>query len=220
MSTTTKKVTPIKVSLAFVQAAPADLYTFGSSVYAGMLNNPAYTTPPVDMPTLKSTLDGYDTLNVAALDGGKKVIAQRHHQGEALIKILRQLAHYVEANCKDDMTIFASSGFQAVSKVRTTTPSLSQSIRKITDGLISGQLLVFLIAVAGALSYEVRWAPVTTAAATAPATPAWTSALVALTVPPMTVSNLTPGTIYQFEVRVLSKTGWSDWTGMTTYMAR
>ena len=34
----------------------------------------------------------------------------------------------------------------------------------------------------------------------------------------LTVSNLTPGTTYQFEVRVLSKTGWSDWTGSVTRM--
>ena len=218
MGTTSKKVTPIKASFAFVKAAAADLYTFGSSVYAGMLNNPAYSNPPIDMPTFKSTLDGLETLNAAALDGGKKVIAQRNHQGEVLIKILRQLAHYVEANCKDDMTTFTSSGFQAVSKVRTMPPALSQSIRKITDGANSGQLVVFLIAVAGALSYEIRWAAVTTAAPAA--APAWTSMLVASVNPPTTVSNLTPGTIYQFEVRVLSKTGWSDWTGTATLMAR
>jgi hypothetical protein len=217
MSTNNKKVTPIKVSLAFVKAVPADLYTFGSSVYTGLLNNPAFTNPPVDMPTLKSTLDGYDTLLAAALDGSKRVLAQRNHQGEALIKILRQLAHYVEANCKDDMTIFMSSGFQAVSKVRTATSTLSQSIRKIADGPNSGQLMMFLVAVAGALSYEIRWAAAAAAGATPPAS---TSLLVASTLPPTTVSNLTPGTIYQFDVRVLSKTGWSDWAGTATRMAR
>jgi hypothetical protein len=116
------------------------------------------------------------------------------------------------------MTTFTSSGFQAVSKVRTVTPPLSQSIRKITEGSNSGQLLVWLVSVAGALSYDVRWSPAATAA-TAAATPAWTSTLVPSTHPPAAVSNLTPGTIYQFEVRVLSKTGWSDWGGSATRMA-
>src|SRR5437016_5893256 len=132
------KVKPIKASLAFTQLMPANLYTFGCSVYAGVNNNPAYSQPPVDMPTLKSTLDGYNTLIAAALDGSKKVLAQRNHQGEVLIKILKQLAHYVESACKDDRTIFTSSGFQAVSKTHTATPSLSQSIRKITQGSSSG----------------------------------------------------------------------------------
>jgi len=211
------KVKPIKASLAFTQLMPANLYTFGCSVYAGVNNNPAYSQPPVDMPTLKSTLDGYNTLIAAALDGSKKVLAQRNHQGEVLIKILKQLAHYVESACKDDMTIFTSSGFQAVSKTHTATPSLSQSIRKITQGSSSGVLLVWLVAVAGALSYEIRWAPVP-AGTTTPATPAWSSMLVPSTHPPTTVSNLTPGTTYQFEVRVLSKTGWSDWTGSARRM--
>ena len=212
------KVTPIKASLAFASLIPANLYTFGCSVYAGLNNNPAYPQPPVDMPTLKSALDGYNTLIAAALDGSKKVLTQRNHQGEVLIKILRQLAHYVEAACKDDMTIFTSSGFQPVSKVRTATPPLSQSIRKITEGPNSGVLLVWLLAVAGALSYELRWAPVATGSSATTA-PAWVSSLIPSTQPPATVPNLTPGTIYQFEVRVLTKNGWSDWSGNATRMA-
>jgi hypothetical protein len=216
--TSTTKVTPIKASLAFVKAVPADLYTFAGSVYSGMNGNAAYPNPPVDMPTFKTAIDTFDTLLAAALDGSKKVLTQRNHQGEVLIKILRQLAHYVEAACKDDVTIFSSSGFQAVSKVRTATPPLSQSIRKITEGPNSGVLLVWLLAVAGALSYDVRWAPVTTGSS-ATAAPAWTSSLVPSTQPPVPVSNLIPGTVYQFEVRVLSKTGWSDWGGNATRMA-
>jgi hypothetical protein len=216
--TTQTKVTPIKVSLTFVTAAPADLHTFASSVYTGINGNAAYPAPPVDMPTFKASIDSYDTLNAAALDGSKKVLTQRNHQREVLIKILRQLAHYVEAASMDDVTIFSSSGFQAVSKVRTATPPLSQSIRKITEGPNSGVLLVWLLAIAGALSYEVRWAPVT-AGSSATAAPAWASTLAASTHPPTSVSNLTPGTVYQFEVRVLSKTGWSDWSGNATRMA-
>src|SRR6516162_8046724 len=116
MTTTTKKVTPIKASLAFVKAAAADLYTFAMSVYTGMNGNAAYPNPPVDMPTFKTAIDTFGTLVTAALDGSKKVLTQRNHQGEALIKILRQLAHYVEGACKDDVTIFSSSGFKAASK--------------------------------------------------------------------------------------------------------
>jgi hypothetical protein len=215
----TKKATqpPIKVSLAFTKLAPADLYQFGCSIYAGVNNNPAYPQSPVDMPTFKSALDGYNTLIAAALDGGKKVLVERNHQGEVLMKILKQLAHYVESASKDDMTTFTSSGFQAVSKVRATTPSLSEFIRKITQGSSSGVLLVWLVAIAGALSYEIRWVAVP-AGTTIPAAPAWTSLLVPSVHPPATVSNLTPGTNYQFEVRVLSKSGWSDWSGSATRM--
>ena len=219
MGTSVNKVTPIKASLDFAGLGPTDLYAFGCSVYAGMNNNPAFTQPPVEMPTLKSTLDGYNTFIAAALDGSKKVLVQRNHRGEALIKILKELAHYAGQASKDDMTIFASSGFKAVSKVRTAKPPMSQSIRKITDGPGSGQLLVSLVRVAGALSYEVRWVPVATATTASGTAPAWVSTLVKSTHPPATVSNLTPGTNYQFEVRVLSKRGWSDWGGAVTRFA-
>jgi hypothetical protein len=215
----TRKATlpPITASFAFTRLAPADLYQFACSIYAGVNNNPAYPQPPVDMQTLKSTLDGYNTLIAASLDGSKQVLAERNRQGEVLIKILKQLAHYVESASKDDMTTFTSSGFQAVSKVRAMAPSLSQSIRKITQGSSSGALLVLLVAVAGALSYEIRWVAVP-ADTTIPAAPAWTSMLVPSVHPATTVSNLTPGTNYQFEVRALSKSGWSDWGGSVTRM--
>jgi exonuclease VII small subunit len=208
---------PIKASFAFTQLAPADLYQFGCAIYAGVNNNPAYPQPPVEMPALKSTLDGYNTLVAAALDGSKQVLSERNRQGEVLKKILTQLAHYVESASKDDMTTFTSSGFQAVSKVRATTPSLSESIRKIAQGSSSGVLLVSLVAVAGALSYEIRCGAVP-AGTTAPATPAWTIIIVPSVRPPATISNLTPGTNYQFEVRVYTKSGWSDWGGSATRM--
>jgi hypothetical protein len=53
------------------------------------------------------------------LDGGRKAIAAREHQKGVVIKSVRPLGHYVEENCKDDMTTFLKSGFQLVSSTRT-----------------------------------------------------------------------------------------------------
>ena len=85
----------------------------GSAVYAGLKDNPAFTNPPptVDLTALKSALDDLSAWIGNALDGGKKAIAERNHKQEVVVKMLRQLAHYVEANCKDDINIFLSSGF-------------------------------------------------------------------------------------------------------------
>ena len=52
---------------------------------------------------------------------------------------LRQLANYVEHNCKDDMTTFLKSGFQPVTTIRTPVKPLSESIRNIVPGDNSGQ---------------------------------------------------------------------------------
>jgi len=155
------KVKPIKAQLAFTKTTPPDVLSRANAVYAGMLNNPAYPTPPVDMATFKADIDKLTAATAAALDGGKKAIAELHHQEEVVIKDLRQLGHYVEAACKDDMTIFTSSGFLALASVRTTTPPLTESIRRIDAGANSGQLLVTIVADYTAFSYEIRWAPVT-----------------------------------------------------------
>ncbi len=52
---------------------------------------------------------------------------------------LRQLANYVEHNCKDDMTTFLKSGFPPVTTIRTPVKPLSESIRNIVPGDNSGQ---------------------------------------------------------------------------------
>lgn len=207
------KVKPIKAQLAFTQTLPPDVLFRATAVYAGMLNNPAYPTPPVDMAIFKADIDGLSAAITAALDGGKKAMAELHHQVEVVSKALRQLGHYVEAACKDDVTLFASSGFLAQASVRTTTPPLTESIRKIEAAANSGQLLVTIVADPTAFSYELRWAPVING------TPgAWTIQAVVTTRPATLVENLTPGTTYAFQVRALSKQGYSDWSDSVTRM--
>jgi hypothetical protein len=74
-----------------------------------------YPNPPVDSATLKSQIESLSGSITAALDGGRQAIAAREHLKEVVIKSLRQLGHYAEENCKDDMETFLKSGFQTVS---------------------------------------------------------------------------------------------------------
>ena len=202
--------------IGFTKTAPTELLARGNAVYTGITTNTAdYPNPPVDMATLKAALDTYSSTITAALDGGSKAIAERNHQGEAVIKILRQLAHYVEAACKDDMPTFLKSGFQPVVIQRAAAPLLSQFIRKIEQGATSGQLLVTIAAVPGALTYEIRWAPL--GAGGAPGT--WTTLPVAKTRPATSVTGLTPGTAYAFQIRSFSASGYSDWSDPVTRMS-
>jgi len=202
--------------IGFTKTAPTELLARGNAVYTGITTNTAdYPNPPVDMATLKAALDIYSSTITAALDGGSKAIAERNHQGEVVIKILRQLAHYVEAACKDDMPTFLKSGFQPVVIQRAAAPLLSQFIRKIEQGATSGQLLVTIAAVPGALTYEVRWAPL--GAGGVPGT--WTTLPVAKTRPATSVTGLTPGTAYAFQVRSFSQSGYSDWSDSVTRMS-
>src|SRR5437660_745980 len=185
------KMKPIKTVFNFNKTAPGELLARGTAVLAGVYaDSSVYSLPPIDKATFKGVVDGYSSLITEALDGGKKAIAARNHQGEILIKMLRQLGHYVEAACNDDMRTFLASGFEARSTTKTPFQPLSQFIRKIDPGDNSGQFLVSLVAVSGAHSYELRWAPI--GAGGTPGT--WVSQPIGKTRPPLSVAGLTPGT--------------------------
>ncbi|PYS09706.1 MAG: hypothetical protein DMG15_23100 [Acidobacteria bacterium] len=124
----------IQASLAFAQLTVAELLSFLNAVYARMKDNPAFTVNlPFDMAIFKAAIDSFTSAVDAALDGSKKAMAERNRQREVVIKMLRQLAHYVEAASKDDVSVFLSSGFEVRPTGRTKTPPLSQFIRKIDE---------------------------------------------------------------------------------------
>ena len=203
----------IQASLAFTKMAAAELLSFLNAVYARMKDNPAFTVNlPFDMAIFKAAIDSFTSAVDAALDGSKKAMAERNRQREVVIKMLRQLAHYVEAASKDDVSLFLSSGFEVRPTGRTKTPPLSQFIRKIDAGDKSGQLLVSVVPFPDAHSYEVRWAPANTGGTE----PTWTIHAVGKTQRPVTAANLTPGTAYAFQGRALTDSGFTDWSDPIT----
>lgn len=213
---------PIKAVLNLRTLTPEVVLSTSTHIFTEIYNNPNYTppqapAPPVDPATLKSANDSLAAAIAAAVDGGKKAIAQKKAQKEVVMKLLTQLAHYAEANCKDDVTIFLSSGFTAKSSTRTATPPVSESIRKIEPGPDSGHMLVSLMKYPGAASYEVRWAPV--GADGVPG--AWTTQAIGKIIKsPSTISGLKPATTYVFQARAVKKTGgYSDWSDSVTRVA-
>ncbi len=203
----------IQASLAFTQLAAAELLSFLNAVYLRMKDNPAFTVNlPFDMATFKAAIDSYAAALDEAFDGSKKAIAERNHQREVVIKMLRQLAHHVEAASKDDVTVFLSSGFEVRPTGRMKTPPLSQFIRKIDPGDKSGQILISVAPFPDAHSYEVRWAPANTGGTE----PAWTTHSVGKTRRPVTAGSLTPGTAYVFQARALTGSGFTDWSDPVT----
>src|SRR5437899_352358 len=110
MSTTTKQH-PIKAVTNFRRMAAEVVVATSNSIQAHFNNNPNLTgppAPPVDIATLKAATDTLLAKIAAAAEGGKTAVAEKNHQKEVVVKQLIQLAHYVEANCKDDMATFLS----------------------------------------------------------------------------------------------------------------
>jgi hypothetical protein len=179
------------------------------------VNSSVYSTPPIPIATYAAGVSAFEDAIPAALDGSKTAVAQKNKLRYAAIKMYDQLAAYVTASCNDDMATFLLSGFQAVSKTKTATLPASDSIRKIEQGANSGSLAVTLVKYPGAGSYMLRWAPVPAAGAT-PAT--WSSQPVLNLKSAVTISGLTPGTVYAFQVAALIKTGYTDWSDSVTLM--
>ena len=203
------KLTLIKPVLGVLGMSDGDLLQRLNAVHDGMLNNPTYPSPPVDMPSFKTAIDPYAAAVSAALDGGKSAIAARDQRRADVIILFRLLGHYVEANCKNDMTTFLSSGFVASSSGQRTPPQpVTIPLIVSVDQGNAGQLVVTFKPVSRARNYEIRYAPVPTAGAPA----AYITQVVPSAKPASTVDNLTPGTNYTFQVRAFGKLGFSDWS--------
>jgi len=191
----------------------ADLVLRATAIHTGMAGNPAYPNPPVDMGVLETAIDSYVVSIGEALDGGKKAVIQRNQQREALSKMLQLLGLYVEIHCKDDMTTFLSSGFEAAFTTRTPSQPLPPARILRVDQGNTGQLLVNIKSLPGALSYEVRHVPLGT---DTPGT--WTTTTLTSAKKASPVNGLRPGMTYAFQVRALGKLGYTDWSDSATRM--
>jgi hypothetical protein len=206
----------IEPALGVTQIPDGDLLSRLNAVHEGMLNNPVYPNPPVDMAGFKAAIDAYTAAAAAALDGGKSAIVARDQRRRDAIIMLRLLGHYVEGACKNDMKTFLSSGFVAAPSRQPAPPQpvSAPSIVRVNQGN-SGQLLVTIQPVARARSYELRYAPVPAAGTTGN----WTRIVVASTKPATPINNLTPGGNYTFQVRAFGKLGFSDWSAPVERMS-
>jgi len=217
MTMSTQKQPTIKAVTGFRQMLAAVVLSIANAIYTAMNGNVNFTAPPApfDLPTLLAANTALAAANAAALDGGTKAIAQRNHQKEVVVKLLEQLAKYVEANCKNDLTIFLSSGFKAVSTAKTTIPPVSESIRKVELSTTSGEMLVTLMKYPDAGSYELRWAPVPAGGVPT----AWISQPITSIRTATTISGLTPGTTYAFQARAVVNSSYTDYGDSVTQMA-
>jgi hypothetical protein len=206
-----KKVKPL---LNLSKLSDGDLLARLNSILDGMTNNPAFTTPPVDMATFKAAIDSYNTLRTDALDGGKKAISARRKQREVVIKIATQLGHYVQTASNNDLATFNTSGFVAASNTRTPPqPLTSASFKWIDRGPTTGSIVVKVTGIPGAVSYDLRYAVVGAGNTPGP----WVEQV--LTSPKaVTLNNLTPGSTYTFQVRALGKLGYTDWCDPMTFI--
>ena len=183
--------------------------------YNGLLKNPAFPTPPVDLDKYKSGIDSFAALVLNAADGGKTVIKAKDKQRVVVIKMYTQLGHYVEGACNDDPAVFATSGFTAVPNTRTAPQPLTEAKFSFIDrGPGSGQVVVKPEGQKGVLTFDVRYALEGAGGVLGP----WTTVTIAG--PRKTIiTGLTMAGIYHFQIRAFGKLGgYTDWMDSKTFI--
>ena len=210
MSTTKQ----IKALTGFHGVADADVLNRGVQVQTSLTGNSHFPNPPIDLANLKAALDSFAALIPQALDGSKKVIAEKNKQRTTVIQMLRIVAGYVEMVSNGDRTVFQSSGFEAASSTRASNTPLSEKIRKLDRGDNSGEILAWIRTVRGASSYEFRYGP--SVNGVAPAT--WITLPLTCVKQPVTITGLTTGTTYMFQARALARNKFTDWSDPVTFV--
>jgi len=208
----------IHVNVGFGSLPDKDVATQGVAVVDGLTNNPKLSSPLINPADLKAQIDTYVGLIAASADGSKQTIAERKNQRAVVVKMLRQLGHWVEANCNDDAATLQSSGYQQqATPVRNTPPQPLDGPPsfKVENGPISGQVVMRGKPVLKAVSYTAHYAPLGSDGKPG----SWTEMTPVTVIRSITVNGLTPGTTYAFQVRALGRAGYTNWSDSVTRMS-
>jgi Fibronectin type III domain len=205
----------IKAVLDLHKSLPEQIVNQGQALLKGLTGNSNLPNAPIDLNAFKADLDAYAVYIAEAKDGGKKAITLRDSQGAVVIHAIRQLAAYVELNCKGDMNIFLSSGLQPRSMAPKTPQPLAQPTILGVDQGVAGQLLVSISPVRKAKSYELRFGPVGAGGAT-PAV--WTQQMAPHARKAVAINGLTAGTTYAIQVRAYGALGFTEYSDSATRM--
>ena len=167
-----------------------------------------FPNPPIDPNALDASGNTRTEAVIAAMDGGKTAKAVVKKQRKLVIQGLNLLAVFVENVSTDDPVIFAKSGFTPKPTGKSASqPVVVPSFRSLDYGANSGQIAVYVKKVAGAKSYFIRYAVMNGT------TPGACATIPAATIQKaITISGLTPQTVYGFQVQALGVLGYSDWS--------
>jgi hypothetical protein len=200
----------VKTSLAFARLSDSELDNFAHAVFEAMTGNAAFPSPPVPLSGLHTATTDFTAKVAAAQTGGPMDTAAKNNSRQTLLGMLRQLAAYVQMSCNNDQAVLLSSGFQAQSTSRTSTPLEQPQSLAIKNGS-SGQLVASVDPVRNASMYEGRIKL---------SDGDWMPSVFTGDSQHVTFLGLTAGKNYTVQVRALGgSTGQSDWSDPSSHMA-
>ena len=207
----------IQVRRGYTKMPHSDFWALLLRLFQGLLNNPHFPKPPVDLALFKAKIDEYQAAITATMGGARLSFAVRDSLREDLMTMLLQLVGYVESESHNDPAIFATSGLEALPNARRSHQPLDKPrIPKIDHGATSGELLVWMPpSLRKIITCYLRHAPLD---AEGLPTGEWMETLVTSSRDPVSIKNLKPGTVYAFQVRALGRLGHTDWSDTVTKM--
>jgi hypothetical protein len=97
----------------FTKLPDAELITKTDHITASMTGNLNFPDATPLVTKVKTARDEFNTAVVSAKDGGKSKTVDKDKKRKALAKTLKELALHVQLNCKDDVSILLTSGYDA-----------------------------------------------------------------------------------------------------------
>jgi hypothetical protein len=204
----------VRIADRLTTQSAEQLVATAATIITGLTGNAVFPSPPVDLKTVQAAVDDLSSAIVAQAHGGPAATAEKYHKQDALIALLRQLKHYVEDHCGNDVAAVLSSGFQPALTSRTRAPLDNPAILAVNLGN-GGELVLKVTPIARAKCYEVRFSAM--GAGNIPGS--WQTAGLFTNSRSITVGDLTPGTVYTFQARAIGgSTGYSEWSNQVSRM--
>ena len=181
-----------KIKLHFAQLSDAEMEARAFGIIAAMTGNTHYPDPNPALAELDSQLKLFSDALAQAKTGDRiKAILKNQHRDKLELSFA-QLANYCSFIAQGDRYKLASSGFTLTADSISPTTLADPTNFTVEIGNKTGEALVYISPVPNAKAYLFRWgiAPV--------ANEAWLHTMHSL--PYFTITGLTPGTIYSFQI--------------------
>ncbi|HYG21233.1 MAG TPA: hypothetical protein VEH04_00515 [Verrucomicrobiae bacterium] len=198
----------IKVTRRFPRLTTAALEMLAKSIFTALTNNPAFPAPFVPLDKFLAALTRYSEALVAALNGGRKEIAERNEARKELEQMLGLLATYVE-NTAPDLPTLLTSGFQPAGVPRPM-GDVTKPVIQTVENTQTTRMAVRLQTVPAARAYEVRMSY---------GTNGWQVVGIFTHPRKIVLTDLTPGTTYTVQARAIGSNGTSEWSDPVSRMS-
>ena len=195
----------VKPSVSFL-TGDSDQNVVGKTgvIITCMTDNQFYADPAPTLAVITTSWKAFSDACTASAGGGVTLTADKNEKRTALAVLVRNLAGYVQANCKGSLSILLSSGFpNQKTEHQPIGPLPAPDYATLSLGTHSGELDVNTSPVYGASIYN--WKLMAANAPTVVLQTAQSSGA------SKTFACLTPGKVYVAEVNAFATAGPTDW---------